>query len=397
MRVDLPLLRQSERTCFRRCTQRWWWGYREGLVLRKPDSGAAWFGTGLHVCLAEWYIPGTKRGRPLLETWEQYTKDSYESIRVYPDFGDDEAATYEDAVILGREMLEMYEETYGQDDQFEVIAPEQRFRVLIPDPANPKRAIAENVGTFDAVVRDHSDGRIKMIDHKSCRYFAFKHLTLDDQGGSYCALSTHALRQEGLIGPKEAVAGMIYNFLRKARRDTRPENAEGLKLNKAEKKHYAAAIADFHKTGRPGTNPDWCIPAVLMKKTLPVLQLLADELSLTVGGDVSKTQPTPIFYRHFVERTTKERNRQIVRIGQEVQIMNMVRQGLIPITKNPTEACANMCDFFDLCELDETSGDTEDMKSMMFSVRDPYADHRKGAENSKTSAAADTRRKVSRD
>jgi len=392
MQIDLPLLRQSERTCFRRCTQRWWWGYREGLVLRKPDSGAAWFGTGLHVCLAEWYIPGTKRGRPLLETWEQYTKDSYESIRVYPDFGDDEAATYEDAVILGREMLEMYEERYGLDDQFEVIAPEQRFRVLIPDPANPKRAIAENVGTFDAVIRDHSDGRIKMVDHKSCRYFAFKHLTLDDQGGSYCALSTHALRQQGLIGPKEAVSGMIYNFLRKARRDTRPENAEGLKLNKPEKKHYAAAlteyVSDTFQSEKAYTG--------FMKMTLPALKAEADKIDLVVGGDVSKVQPSPIFYRHFVERTAKERNRQIVRIGQEVQIMNMVRQGLIPITKNPTEACANMCDFFDLCELDETSGDTEDMKSMMYSVRDPYADHREGAENSKTSVSADTRRKVPR-
>jgi hypothetical protein len=311
---------------------------------------------------------------------------------VYPDFGDDEAATYEDAVILGREMLEMYEERYGLDDQFEVIAPEQRFRVLIPDPANPKRAIAENVGTFDAVIRDHSDGRIKMVDHKSCRYFAFKHLTLDDQGGSYCALSTHALRQQGLIGPKEAVSGMIYNFLRKARRDTRPENAEGLKLNKPEKKHYAAAlteyVSDTFQSEKAYTG--------FMKMTLPALKAEADKIDLVVGGDVSKVQPSPIFYRHFVERTAKERNRQIVRIGQEVQIMNMVRQGLIPITKNPTEACANMCDFFDLCELDETSGDTEDMKSMMYSVRDPYADHREGAENSKTSVSADTRRKVPR-
>jgi len=385
MQIDLPLLRQSERTCFRRCTQRWWWAYREGLVLRKLDSGAAWFGTGLHVCLAEWYIPGKKRGRPLLETWAEYTKDSYEKIRIQDEFGDEDASTYEDAVILGQEMLEMYEEKYGLDEQFEVIAPEQRFRVLIPDPDNPKRAIAENVGTFDAVVRDYSDGRVKMIDHKSCRFFAYRHLTLDDQGGSYCALSTHALRQEGLIGPKEAVSGMIYNFLRKARRDTRPENEKGEKLNKPEKKHYAAALAKHL-----GDSDDkWW-----MKQTLSALQGAALEYGLSVGGDVSKNQPSPVFYRHFVERTAKERNRQIVRIGEEVQIMNLVREGVIPITKNPTDACANLCDFFDLCELDEAGGDTDDMKSMMFSVRDPYHDHRKGAENSKTSVAADTRRKV---
>ncbi len=389
MQVDLPLLRQSERTCFRRCPQQWWWSYREGLVPRRVNSGAAWFGTGIHLALAEWYIPGKKRGRDPLETWAEYTKDSYEAIKVQPDFVDEDFANWEDAKVLGQEMLEMYMEKYGEDSEWEVIAVEWRFAVTIPDPNNPKKAIAVDVGTFDLVIRHRVTGKIWLVDHKTCKAFEFKHLTIDDQGGSYCALATFALREAGLIGPKEAVSGIIYNFLRKQRRDTRPENELGQKLNKPEKKHYAAALAK---------NPDPADPAQAdekfwMKHTLAKLELTAEAQGLVVGGEVSKVQPKPIFYRHEVTRTLRERNKQIKRIGTEVSIMNKFRNGELPLYKNPTKDCAWQCDYFDLCELDETDGDMEDMKDMMFTVRDPYHDHREGAFNSKTSVVADAERK----
>jgi hypothetical protein len=199
------------------------------------------------------------------------------------------------------------------------------------------------------------------------------------------------LREAGILGPKEAVSGIIYNFLRKARRDTRPENAEGFKLNKPEKKHYAEALAQHY--GQFDGHPDWKDPERLMKKTLYLLQNLAHDCGLVVGGEVSKVQPKPIFYRHEVTRTARERNRQIERIGAEVQIMNLFRDGTLSITKNPTKDCPWQCDYFDMCELDETNGDVEDLKKMMYAVRDPYADHREGAENSKTSVTADAHRK----
>lgn len=336
--------------------------------------------------MAEWYIPGLKRGRHPLETWEEFTKDSYEVIRVDSDFGEEAEAAYVDAKDLGTSMLEMYLEEYGLDDHLEVIAPEQRFKVLIPDPTNPQIAIAENVGTFDAVVRNHRSGHVEMMDHKTCKGFEFRHLTIDDQGGSYCALATHALREQGLIKPKESVRGIMYNFLRKQMRDTRPRNAEGLYLNKPKKEHYAAALAEV----TAGDERSW------MKSTLKVLQEESESRKLVVGGDVSKVQPKPIFLRHFVERTKAERNKQITRIGTEVQIMNRFRSGELPLYKNPTKDCPWECDFFELCELDEANGDVADLRKHMFKRQDPYHDHRDGADNSKTSVKNDQERKVSK-
>lgn len=339
---SLPYLRQSERSTFKRCPQRWSWAYLEGLVPATADRGARWFGTGIHLCFAEWYVPGVERGRPLAETWAQFTKDSHETIKAQA-ASDEEVATFEDAQALGFSLLERYQEAYGTDPHWEVVNPEQRFAVKIPDPSNPKKALATNVGTFDLVVRDLNDGHIKMVDHKTAGTILYRHLVLDDQAGSYIAMATHVLRRKGVLGPREAVNGMEYNFVRKGKADDRPRNAQGLALNK--------------------------------------------------DGTISKRQPTENFKRFYVPRTPKERKNQIIRIGSEVKVMNAYREGKLPLIKNPTKDCPWDCDFFDLCEMDEAGGDIADYKRMAFRKQDPYHDHREGAANSKTSVAADKERK----
>lgn len=371
----LPLLRQSERSTFKRCPQRWAWSYLEGLIPNTEDRGARWFGTGLHLCFAEWYIPGIKRGRPLAETWDEYTKDSYETIRVKSDL-DGQPDMYEDARELGFNIIAQYEGRYGVDPHWEVIAPEQRFKAMIPDPRNMKQAIAQNVGTMDLVVRDLNDGRIKMVDHKTAGQIQTSHLSIDDQAGSYIALGTFVLRNLGLIGPKEAIAGMEYNFVRKARADTRPINSDGLRTNLPKKAHFFEELnKHFELTG---------------KETLANLQKIAEDNGIQVFGDPSAKQPKSNFERIFVARTTRERNNQIKRIGAEVVVMNQFREGALPLIKNPTHNCPFDCDFFDLCQLDEIDpAGAEEFKKMAFSTRDPYFDHREGAENSKTSVKND--------
>ena len=69
--------------------------------------------------------------------------------------------------------------------------------------------------------------------------------------------------------------------------------------------------------------------------------------------------------------------------------MDMARKGLIPILKAPSMLCT-YCDFFQLCQLEESRGDTEGMIDILYKERDPYHDHRDGAANSKLSVAADT-------
>lgn len=336
MVIDLPLLRQSERGTFKRCPTRWFWGYREGLVPTGQDAGARWFGGGIHLCMAEWYIPGIKRGRPLLDTWREFTKDSHLTIAI----GEGEERQFVDAVELGVAMLTEYFETYETDPHWDVISPEHRFSVVIPDPRNPTRGIVRSVGTYDLVYRDLNDMKIKMVDHKTCKAIEYRHLALDDQKGNYIVTATHDLRHRGLIGPKETIRGMEYNFLRKAKPDTRPVNAEGLSLN--------------------------------------------------LNGTVSKRQPKPTLYRHWVAMTPYERNQQIKRIGAEAVVMEQFRDGSLPLIKNPTKDCSWDCDFFDLCQVDEAGGDVERLKEAMYAIKDPYMDHREGADNSKTTALADS-------
>ena len=61
--------------------------------------------------------------------------------------------------------------------------------------------------------------------------FRTRHLWIDSQNGGYLAIGTHQLRQEGIIGPKEAVRDLVYNFLRKTQPD-KPQNKFGEYLNK---------------------------------------------------------------------------------------------------------------------------------------------------------------------
>lgn len=383
----IPLLRTSERSTFKRCPTAWWWGYREGLKPRKVDGGARWFGTGMHLVMAEFYVPGTVRGRDMHETWDEYCKDSYETVVTYDEDGE---KTYHDALALGHDMIDGYDEAYQGDPQWEVLAPELRFKTLIPHPANKRKAIAQVVGTYDMLVRDHSDGKIKQVDHKNVASIQTNHLVIDDQKGTYVSLGTHSMREAGIIGPREKIHGLLYNFLRKGMRDTRPWSEKGYH-NKPTKKHYVEALIENDIAGdRYDNTPEERekTEKILLKKTIPDLELGAQAQGLEVLGDVSKQQPPPLLVRHWEPMTLKERNRQITRIGEEVQVMNEFRSGNLPIIKSPSQACT-WCDFFDLCQVDEAGGDAERIKEMQFDIKDPYFDHRDGAINSKTSVSND--------
>lgn len=334
------MLRSSERAAFKRCPQRWYWGIIEELTPVGQDTGPLWFGTALHLCLAEFYVPGTERGRPLLETWQEFTKDTYATVKISDDWNDDRKSEFIDARKLGRNMLEHYMDVTNGDPHWEVISPEQRFRAYIPDPRDPKKPIVLYVGTFDLVIRNLDNGHIYIVDHKSINHvpsaYELAVLDLDDQAGPYLTLATQYLRQLGLIGPKESVRGMIYNYLVKRKKDERPTNEHGQYLNK--------------------------------------------------DGSVSKVQPVDPFLRHEVIRTSHARRKQIERIQGDALWMEAARNGSLPITKNVTKDC-NWCDFFELCRIDENGGDTDLLKRMAYKRHDPYADHREGADNSKTSVA----------
>jgi hypothetical protein len=340
MTDNLPLLRNSERQDFKRCLLRWHWRYNEHLVPIDFSTGPLLFGSLGHLALAEYYIPGRKRGVDPRETWDKIAKDLWDSVKVEARYIDDEIeGTWEDARELGHLMLGEYLNHYGSDDQWEVLWVEDQFRQNIPHPLDlrrklkKKRPIVTYVGTVDLIVRNHETGMVEYVDHKFMKTIETDHLYIDDQNGGYLAIGTHELRKRGLIAPNEAVRVLVYNFLRKAKPDPRPKNELGQSLNK--------------------------------------------------DGTVSKRQPAPFFHRERIERTAAERNLQVQRIADEAYTIQAVRKGKLPITKNPSRDCRWDCSFFDLCQVHESGGDVEFAKENLYKKEDPYAEYYPGAESPK--------------
>lgn len=357
----LPLLRVSERISFRRCQQRWWWGWREGLKPQGLPNEKLWFGTGVHLALALWYKPGHKRGIDPRVTWKKFVADDVAFIRA--EFGTKyDPSQFVEAGPYGEELLGWYLEEYGRDRKWDVVAPEQRFEVIVPD--RDGKPVVRLVGTFDGVYRDLDDGQLKLMEHKTAAAITTGHLALDDQGGTYVTVATHTLREQGLIGPKETITEVTYNFLRKGKKDVRPVNSDGLATNKPTKAHYLAAMP----------NPEYA------KYKLETLAEVARQSGLVVLGEASSNQPTPLFQRETLTRTHVEQISQLRRIAAEVAHMSDIKEGFLEPYKNPTKDCSWDCDFYSMCELHEGNPDDAlEFRNAVYRVEDPYADHRKSA------------------
>jgi hypothetical protein len=334
MTRKIPIIRTSERTTWRTCPQKWWWGYREGLVGKGLPNYNLWFGTGWHEAMAVYYGQGFKRyPKKARQVLEDYFKDSMATIATYGD--DEQTRKFVDALPLALSMWDHYIETYGRDEAWEIIATERSCQVEVYDyEGNP---IAIYAFTMDGVLRDHSDHmKIKILEHKTAAMIQTGHLPLDDQAGSYLAFMTIILRDEGLLGPDESIQDIIYNYARKEiyKPDERPVNADGLRLNK--------------------------------------------------DGTVSKNQKAnqaPILLRVEIPRSAESRNRLIDRVILEAEEMQRMREDPSLVYKNPHAGpfgCTT-CPFFQMCQLHEEGGDWETLRDWQFEAKDPYADHRKAS------------------
>ncbi|AWY06159.1 exonuclease [Gordonia phage Suzy] len=375
--TELPFVRSSERGAYKSCPQRWYWAYVEKLVPSAVVLGARDFGTGLHLAMAEFYIPGLKRGRDLIETFDEWARQAKnEATATEKGRKNFNEAEFNEECEKIRHALREHMRITNGNPHWEVIANERTFAADI-------RGKAIAVGTIDLVIRDTKTGKLWIIDWKTSKGFphpeAYK---FNDQGGSYSAIATTILRHLGLIGPQEKIKGMVFVVLRKVLPDERPQNPDGLYCNQPKKDHYIDQL---------GKELEY-EPGELEKMTLKQLQAEALENEVVVYGDVSKNQPMPVIKDYPVERTVKQQSHQLKRLVDDVTVMDMARKGEIPILKAPGSLCP-YCDFFQLCEMDESQGDVEGMKQLMFRKRDPYHDHREGAQNSKLSVTADSKLK----
>jgi hypothetical protein len=327
--TKVPIIRTSERSSFRRCPQQWWWAYREGWTPKVKQADARWFGIGVHIALhgpgPAWYMPGKKRGPSPADTFDKWCGNEIGYAKTY--LGDDyDEPVWEDAHELGVVILEEYVKYWGKDSQWRVVATERPFSV---DLVRRNKRVATFRSRWDGVVRNLNDGRLYLLETKTASQISLPYLILDDQAGSYWAVAGDVLREDGTLEPDEQIAGIIYNFLKKVMPDTRPQNEGGAYLNK--------------------------------------------------DNTVSKRQPKPPFIREVVERGPTERYTQLTRLTDEVEIMNAVRTGKIPLTKNTTRDCT-WCDFFIPCQLHERG--SKNWLTVMkadFRRQDPYEDTRKSA------------------
>ena len=395
--INLPLVRNSERSDFKSCPKKWDWRWTQGLVPANPRQDARWFGTLWHLLWATVYTPPGKDGfvrgvsspDEIHSVWDTLTKNAYTAVSGTPYFGDDEELEFNDACLLGHLMIDGQLKEWKLDPQFEVLMPEQRFRMNIPfnkrqqslfvgDLAASKH-IGTLLGTYDMVIRDHSDEgtpKCKILDWKTtARRTNDKQLNKDDQTGTYLSSGTMALRQMGLIKKDEAIEYMIFSFARKAKPpdENRAVDELGRFRNKPQKNHYILAI-----------NKHAGVAIVSDKDTIKTMEQVSKDLGLTVFGEVSNILGSALFWRDGVRRKRGNRAFLISRIADEIELMTCARDGDIPIVKSPGDHC-NWCDYSDLCDIDEDGGDTETFTNDMFKYDDPYADHRQGAINSKES------------
>ena len=319
------MVRNSERSDWRRCRKRWEWTWVDGLKARRVKT-PLWLGQGVHEALAEFYrYKGSKRRGPHpAETFQAWAGDSQRQAWTRSLlFDEDERVSATDLAVA---MLEGYIDRYGRDDRVQVIAAEDSFELGIPHPKHPSITACIYCGTFDLVYRDLATGEIWLMEHKTRKAIKTSHLAIDQQASGYWLAATSVLRHKGLIKPTDKLEGIKYNFLRKAFADDRPTDELGRSLNK--------------------------------------------------DGSVSKSQPTPLFHREPVYRTPRELRSTALQIVLENWEMNQVRAGKLPVYKNQTEDCDWQCPFYEMCDLHEKGDDWETFRDEMYQVVDPYEDHR---------------------
>jgi hypothetical protein len=322
------LLRTSERNAFERCRFLWYLNY---VLARRPniDRPPLRFGTLIHGALAAYYKPGVKRGPHPAKTFEKlYEADA----KVAGQFGFkiEEDETWANAAELGPAMMTNYVDTYGPDDEWEVLVTEYPFSLKIAHDI-PFRY----VGIVDGVWRHLPTKKIWLPDHKTTTGIE-RHprwLLLDEQAGAYWTFGLEAIYRAKLIPRSTQLSGMIYNFLRKAPPDERPRNGLGQYLNK--------------------------------------------------DGTVSGKQPAPYFDRKSVFRDEKDRQAVYDRVRKQ---WHLIREAYLDarddrgeqsglIYKNATKYTCQGCSMFDICEAHEIGSSWQELMEATTQKWSPYKEH----------------------
>jgi len=335
--VSLPLLRTSERTTYKKCEFLWWLIY-ENKLQPQTEMPALRFGSLVHKALAAYYVPGVKRGVHPARAFEKaYEEDAKHNSEIFG-MRVDEEDRWVNALELGVAMLENYVSEYGKDDRWEVLVTEMPFRVLVSHEVRidawPHSKVVPwfwYTGVLDGVWRDRMDKTLWIPDHKTTAGIGdskLKYLQVDDQAGAYWSWGVQFLREQGMLGPKQQLNGMMYNFLRKALPDER-----------------ASKIVNGKR------------------------------VYVNLDGSISKKQPSPYFLRQPIFRDEFDRAEAQRRSLIDQHRLELLRSGELEISKNPGMFTCPTCSMRDVCELHETGNDWKTFLKQTTKPWDPYAEH----------------------
>jgi hypothetical protein len=320
--TDLPLIRHSERVAFKRCQKKWYWSYRMGYVPKAKSFGALSFGTWMHTALEQRY---TKREGTLLDAFD--SASHWAIVEAHsakaPGYEIEKAEELRD---LGLAVAGAYDRHYGDDPDVRPIAAEIPLRFEITD--DDGRLLAYHKLKPDLLFRDPT-GDVWLMEHKTAAQIRLEHLPIDDQARPYVAMAEFALRKEGILTPADNFKGVMYNFLRKQRPDTRAQNAQGHYLNK--------------------------------------------------NGTVSKKQPAPVFVRHPIVVPRRGKLTALRRLQTETRVItdltHSLRSGEVHesnLMKTPHSSCPKLCDYFNMCTAEDNGGDWREMGRSLYVRRNPY-------------------------
>lgn len=326
---DLPVVRSSERMTYKRCKKQWYWKWRRGLVPKAKSFGALDLGTWMHTALEYWYVAGGIRHGVMADHFNA-TADAAIAEAERAGAPDHQIEKAEELAALGEAMCISYEKEYGDDGDIEVIGTEIPLEFTFPDHRG--RLAAKHLLKPDMVVLVKSTGLFWLYENKTAASIQTEHLVIDDQARPYGAMAERALKEAGVIGRKDSLQGIMYNFLRKAFPDERKRDAEGHALNR--------------------------------------------------DGSVSKSQPKPLFLRHPVHMTTEAKRITLGRLRAETlevtdaaQAVRSKRIDPADIPKTPHKSCPRFCDYFTMCHTEENGGNITLMEKTMYTVQDPYAQY----------------------
>lgn len=363
MTEQLVIIRNSERTAWRRCRQKWHWSYRKQLE-PKRHGGALTFGNMAHKAMELWYPPGKTRGIHPVETMRRLLADSGEDFSQWDAEGNKIPVD-----VLADTMMTGYVEHYGQDTGLEIIHPEEAFQIDVRDRKG--RYLATVVGQFDALAIDLRTGKLVILEHKTAKVIEVVRINSQygEQGLTYWWAATIWLRHLGILGPDQFIDGILYNFLRKGLPDPRPVDPMGRALNKPTK----PALVDACRS-----------EGLDVKGTMEVLakRLRGAGVDVEALGEVSKVQPSALFRRQFVKLEPTQMQVFQGRLRREVRELKIAKAGRLEIYKNPTKDCGWDCGFRDVCEVHEMGGHIDDMLHYEFTKWDPYDAHRLELEKS---------------